>query len=72
MTEQEVLWLAEAHATARGWPFLLPAFVRLHKPWLFGRPHWDVWTNAECRGQNVRVVIDAETGAIVSSGFAPR
>ncbi len=72
MTEQEVLRLAEAHATAQGWPFLQPVYVHLCKPWFFGRPHWDVWSNSRCFGQNVRVIVDTETGAIVSSGFAKR
>ncbi len=72
MTAQEVLRLAEAHAKEQGWPFVPPVSVRLHKPWFFGRPHWDVWTNAEWRGQNARITLDAETGAVISSGFAPR
>ncbi|HEX7688344.1 MAG TPA: PepSY domain-containing protein [Burkholderiaceae bacterium] len=59
-------------ARQRGWPFLEPVDVHLRRPWLFGTARWRVFSNAECRGQNVAVEIDAETGDILSCGYGMR
>ena len=72
MTEQEVLRLAQERAHAQGWPFELPVEVWLCKPWFFGRAQWIVRSHADHIGSNVWVVIDDETGRIVSAAFAPR
>lgn len=72
MTEQDALRLAQERAQAEGWPFEPPVDARLRKPWFFGRAQWTVRSHADHIGSNVWVVIDDETGRIVSAGFAPR
>ena len=67
-----MLRLAEERARAEGWLFRAPVKAWLRKPWFFGRPEWTVLSNADCRGCNVWIVIDDESGNIVSAGFAPR
>jgi hypothetical protein len=72
MTRQDALRLAQERAQAEGWRFEPPFDARLRKPWFFGRARWTVRSNADHLGRNVWVVIDDETGRIVSAGFAPR
>jgi hypothetical protein len=38
----------------------------------FGVAHWEVWTNAETLGMNVRVEIDDSTGKVRHKAFLPR
>lgn len=39
---------------------------------IFGAAYWELWTNAECRGMNVRVEIDDATGRVRQKAFLPR
>jgi hypothetical protein len=56
-----------------GWPWKEPARVRrLRVGILFGRARWEVWTNADSLGSNVRIVIDERTGQILEKRFLPR
>jgi sarcosine oxidase gamma subunit len=65
--------IAADHAAAKGWPFSEPVHVRRRRsvPW-FGPWRWVVLSNADSRGGNVWVEIDARTGAVLASGFNPR
>jgi hypothetical protein len=45
---------------------------RLRVGILFGRARWEVWTNADSLGSNVRIVIDERTGQILEKRFLPR
>ena len=65
--------IAADHAAAKGWPFSEPVDVRRRRSVpLFGAWRWLVWSNADSRGSNVRVEIDARTGEVLASGFNPR
>lgn len=73
MTADEALDVARAVAAAEGWPWQEPVAVRRQKSWvLFGSASWEVWTNAEWRGSNGRIVIDEATGQITDKRFLPR
>lgn len=73
MTADEALDLARSVAVAEGWAWQEPVRVWRQKSWLFfGSARWEVWTNAESRGCNVRVVIDDKTGRVVVKRFLPR
>lgn len=70
---EDAIARARAVALERGWPWREP--VRVHREFafvLFGRMRWVVETNAEHRGANVRVVVDAEDGEIVLAAYLPR
>jgi hypothetical protein len=65
--------IAAELASAKAWPFVEPVRMRRHRSVPFvGGWHWTVVSNADNRGRNVRVEIDAQTGAIVASAFNPR
>jgi len=78
MTREDAIDTAMALASANGWPWKGRVDVVLHKrnwfvKWLMGKPDlWSVTTNTEFLGNNVTVVIDNDTGNVVSSGYSPR
>jgi hypothetical protein len=73
VTADEALGLARATALAEGWPWQEPARERRQRAWvLFGRARWEIWTNADSMGSNVRIVIDEGTGQILEKRFLPR
>jgi hypothetical protein len=73
VTADEVQAVARAAAIAEGWPWEEPVRVRRQRSWLFfGRARWEVWTNADSMGSNVRVVIDETTGEIQEKHFLSR
>ncbi len=73
MTVAETLRLARAVAEEKGWPWQEPVKVSRRRSFLFfGAAHWEVWTNAECLGMNVRVEIDDATGQVRQKAFLPR
>ena len=71
MTKEEAIQLAKSAADGEGWPWQEPVSVRAERTFiLLGRRRWRIMTNANCRGGNVNIVIDDETGAVTSKGFA--
>jgi hypothetical protein len=73
VTADEALDVARAVAAAEGWPWQEPVAVRRQKSWIFfGSASWEVRTNAESLGSNVRIVIDEATGQVTDKHFLPR
>jgi len=72
MTEQEAIGIARAVAQRNEWPWLAPEQARRFRPWLFGAPCWEIRTNAQKMGMNVRVVLDERSGRVLEKGFIPR
>jgi hypothetical protein len=66
ITRSEAQAIARTHADARGWPWTEP--VTVHRAFRA----WRVCTNTGSRGGNVRVRVDAFSGEVRRSGFAPR
>lgn len=73
MTEEEALVLARAVSAEEGWAWVEPACATLRRPW-FGKKggKWEIFSNALGLGAKVRVVIDADSGAILDKGYIPR
>ena len=73
MTADEALGLARAAAAGEGWPWQEPVRARRQRAWLlFGPARWEILTNADSLGSNVRVVIDEATGGVLEKRFLPR
>ncbi|MDB5343365.1 MAG: hypothetical protein JWP89_1742 [Schlesneria sp.] len=69
MTADEALQVA----VEAGWPWHEPIQVGKKRLFfIFGPATWHVMSNAVCRGMNVNVHIDDQTGRVISKGFAPR
>ena len=58
ISKEEAVEVARKECERRGIPWLEPVKVFRH----YG--NWSVWTHANHRGGNVRVIVDKETGEI--------
>lgn len=72
MTRDQALERARTIALEHCWMWIEPVRAVRVRPWLVGRPIWEVTSNAGSRGCNVRVVFDDETGLVRYKGFAQR
>lgn len=72
MTREEAIAAAQAAAHERGWSWLEPIHVNTYRRWLIGRKVWEVMSNAESRGHNVRVSIDDKTGSVLHAHYLKR
>lgn len=73
MTDEEALATARAVALVEGWPWQEPVQVKRRRSWFFfGPPYWEIWTNADSIGSNVRIVIDETTGEVEEKRFLSR
>jgi len=60
-------------AEERGWAWREPVLVTRSRTFVFvGRVRYEVRTNAEMRGSNARIVVDAEDGSIIEAHWLPR
>ena len=73
ISEQEAIEIARRVAAEKGWRWREPVKARRTRTWIFiGRAEWEVRTNAEMRGTNVLVVVDAQDGTVVRAAYLPR
>jgi hypothetical protein len=72
VTEDEAVELARAEVKREGWAWVDPALATFRKPWFGKGGRWEIYSNAKGLGAKARVVIDAETGAILEKGYIPR
>lgn len=73
MTNEEAVDAAREIASQRGWPWVGRVRVQTTRGHVFfGRRCLEVWTNADCLGQNVRVVFDTASGEMVRANWLPR
>jgi len=73
MTREEVLGLVRRVAAEEGWPYSEPVLVTRKRPWFRNSGGtWEVFTNRNFIGGNIRMVVDDGTGKILSKGFIPR
>jgi hypothetical protein len=73
MTSEEAIEKAREIADAEGWSWRTPVAVSVRRRYyLVGPREIHVTTGAGSLGASVRVVFDAETGAVVQRGFIPR
>jgi hypothetical protein len=72
MTRDRAIELAREVARAEGWLWLEPVRAIRFRRWWVGSMSWEVVSNRDKHGINVRVVIDDLTGRIVEKGFLSR
>jgi hypothetical protein len=72
VTEDEAVSLARAVAEREGWAWVEPAYATFRRPWFGKGGKWEIFSNANGLGAKARVVIDAQTGAILEKGYIPR
>lgn len=73
LEETEAIAIARRTADARAWPWRGRIVVNRRRRWLFfGRLSFEVFTNADYRGGNVIVEVDAETGEVLRAGYGRR
>jgi hypothetical protein len=66
VSRADALRIAREHCEVQGWPWNEPVLVSL------GLRCYSLFTNANYRGGNVTVRIDAESGTVLSASFAQR
>lgn len=70
---EDAIERARRCAEDRGWLWREPVRVTRSRAFVvLGRVRYEVWTNAEMRGSNARIVVDAEDGSIVEAYWLPR
>jgi hypothetical protein len=71
MTKDEAIAIAARVAAENGWPWDAPV-TAIPPGWLFRRGKWEVVSNADCRGRNVRVLISDRGASILRAAFCSR
>jgi hypothetical protein len=73
ISEADAILRARDSATERGWEWREPVHVSRQRAYVFfGRLSYEVRSNADSRGCNVRVVVDAEDGSVKEAFWLPR
>jgi hypothetical protein len=72
MTREQAIGVAQREAEKQGWPRLEPVEARRSRRWLIGATVWEVASNAQSKGMNVRVRIEDDTGRICRAGYTQR
>jgi len=70
--EVEAIEKAKQVAQEQGWAWVEPAVATLRRRWFGPGGTWEVSSNAGALGAKVRVVLDAESGAVREKGYIPR
>jgi hypothetical protein len=68
---QKVIDVAKAEARGRGWAWLEPVHMAVVRVTPLGRV-WEVRTNSQNRGVNVRIQVSDWDLAVVQAGHLPR
>ena len=73
ISEEEAIEIARRVAVEKGWRWQEPVKAHRTRAFIFfGRSEWEVLTNADMRGTNVRVVVDAQDGTVLRAAYLPR
>ena len=72
ISEQDAINIATKLAQELSWGWLEPTHAVLRKAWFGKGGKWEIHSNYMNRGTKVRVVIDAETGAVLDKGYISR
>jgi len=72
LSEEQAVARAKEVAAEEGWAWADPAQATLRRAWLGKGGKWEILSNAQGMGAKVRMVIDAETGEVLSKGHVPR
>ncbi|MBM3273434.1 hypothetical protein FJY94_09435 [Candidatus Kaiserbacteria bacterium] len=71
MTEADAIDIAAKHAEQQGWPWLEPVECIRRKRW-FSNAVYVIRTNADKRGANVVLTVDAVDGEVREAQFLKR
>jgi hypothetical protein len=73
ITSEDAIARARRVADERGWPWQEPVHVARRRAYVFfGGVTYEIRTNATTRGQNARIVVDAEDGSVLEARWLPR
>lgn len=72
ITEFRALEIAREAAEKHGWTWKEPIRVTPSRNSRKGVRPWWVWSNADCLGMNVSVLVHPDTGEVLRAGVAPR
>jgi hypothetical protein len=72
VTEVEAISIARAAAEQEGWAWVEPALATFRQRWFGKGGKWEIFSNAKGLGAKARVVVDAETGAVLEKGYVSR
>lgn len=74
VTEEQAIEIARMTAERRGWPFVGRVRVTVRRRFHFfgAATAWEVWTNSDHRGRNVRVAISCADGRVLDAGYLSR
>ena len=70
--ERQAITRAREVAAEHGWAWIDPAVATLRRKWFGKGGRWEVFSHSRGHGPKVRVVLDAETGAVLDRGYIPR
>lgn len=73
ISEDDAVAIAREVAETRGWSWRGRVVVNRRRKWIFfGELSFEVFSNADYRGGNVIVAVDAKTGEVLRAGFGRR
>jgi hypothetical protein len=72
ISEDQAKRIAVERAEHTGWGFSLPLVVELRRSWTGAARSYRVCSNPALRGTCTEIVIDAQTGAVLSARHLPR
>jgi hypothetical protein len=72
MTRDEAINIAEAVAEREGWIWIEPVQAIRFRRWFLGSVCWEIISNAESRGCNVRVTIEEKSKKVCRKSFLAR
>lgn len=72
MTQGEAIGIAKFVAQNEGWSWKDPARATKHRRWFFGSVYWEIISNVDMIGSNVRIKIEDATGKVLEKGYLPR
>ena len=71
--QNQAIEIAKTVASDENWSWHEPVSAVRKRQGLFSKDYcWEISTNVESRGCNIRVVLDDESGKVLSKHFAPR
>jgi hypothetical protein len=72
MTQMRAIDLAREIARTEGWSWREPVKATYIRRWLLGSAAWEIISNCDSRGMNVKILIEDATGRILTKAFLRR
>lgn len=69
----DAIKIAQDTAIDEGWPWKGSIHASTFRKWLMiGETYWEVISNVESKGRNVRILIEGSTGKVIRKSFLQR